>query len=105
MIRLRRLNNNRRCALPDRAAWGALRAHLQYLDAIAVWISHEAQPRAAVAHGVRRLLRLDALLGQSLERRVEVAGGDRDVPVAAADLVGVDAEVVGELQAWHVAVA
>ena len=39
------------------------------------------------------------------ERRVEVVGGDRDVAVAGADLVGVDAEVVRQLQARHVAVA
>ena len=78
-------------------------AALDQLDAVAVGVAHEAQARAALAHGVGRLLGLDALPGQAGQRRVEVVDGDRDVVVAGAQLVGVDAEVVGQLQARAVA--
>src|SRR2546425_1673986 len=73
--------------------------HLKELDAIAIGVLDEAQPRAALAHGVRRLLWLDPLLGQARERRVEVLGGDRDVAIPAAELIAVHAEVVGQLEA------
>src|SRR4051812_29666247 len=81
-----------------RSTIGALAA-LDELDPVAVRVADEAEPRAARAHGVRRALGLDALAGELLERPVEVVHGERDVPVAGAQLVGVDAEVVGELQA------
>src|SRR5204863_9037147 len=75
------------------------------LDPVAVGVAHEAQPVAAVADGVRRLLGLDALLGQVLEGPIEIVRGDRDVSVARPQVVAVDAEVVGQLEARHVAVA
>src|SRR2546423_10842350 len=59
-------------------------AALDELDAIAVRVAHEADPRAALAHPVQRLLRLDALLRQRREDAVEVVDGDRDVVVAGA---------------------
>jgi hypothetical protein len=65
--------------------------------------SIEADARPVLADGVGRSLGLDSLLGQARERRVEVARGDRDVVVARPQLVGVDAEVVGELQSRPVA--
>jgi hypothetical protein len=79
---------------------------LDDLDPVAVGIAHEAQARAALAHAVGRLLRLDPLLGEAGERRVEVLRGDRDVAVAGADLVRLlAADVVRQLQARRVAVA
>src|ERR1700730_39175 len=78
---------------------------LNYLDAVAIGVAHEAQPRAALAYRVGRLLGRDALRREALERRVEVIGRDRDVAVGGPDLVGVHAEVVGQLKARHVAVA
>ena len=66
---------------------------------IAVWVADEAESGAPLAHGVRRALGLDPLAGELLERPVEVVHCKRDVAVAGAQLVGVDAEVVGELQA------
>ena len=62
-------------------------ASLDQLDAIAVGVTDEAQPVAAIADRVRRPLGLDPLIGQTLERRVEVGRRDRDVPVPGADLV------------------
>src|SRR2546428_13862571 len=58
-----------------------------------------------MADRVGRLLGIDAFLCQAGERAVDVVGRDRDVPVAGADVVGVHAEVVGELQPRHVTVA
>ena len=79
---------------------------LDDLDPVAVRVAHEAQPRAALAHRVGRLLRLDPLLGEPRERGVEVVGGDRDVAVAGADLVRLGAaDVVRQLQPRRVAVA
>src|SRR4029079_7160017 len=72
---------------------------LDDLDPVAVRVPHEADPRAALADGVGRLLRLDPLLLELVERSVEVGRGDRDVVVAGAELVRVDAEVVGQLEA------
>ena len=76
---------------------------LDQLDAIAVRIADEADPRAALAHPVRRLLGLDALARRAAERAVEVVDGQRDVVVAGAELVGVDAVVVGQLEPVAVA--
>ena len=42
------------------------------------------------------------MLGELFEGAVEVRGGDRDVAVAGADVVGLDARVVGELEAGAV---
>src|SRR4051794_12981628 len=88
--------------MPGPAATGLLPA-LDDLDPVAVRVAHEADPRAALADAVGRLLRLDALVLEVLERRVEVRRGDRDVVVAGAELVGVDAVVVRELEAVLVA--
>src|SRR5206468_3993634 len=73
------------------------------LDPVAVRVADEAEPRSAFAHGVRRPLGLDALLCQPGQRAVEVVHGQRDVAVAGAELVGVDAEVVGQLEPLAVA--
>ena len=43
-------------------------------------------------------LRLDPLLGKRGERLVHRVDRERDVPVCGAELVGVDAEVVGQLE-------
>src|SRR4029079_19044597 len=56
-----------------------------------------------LTHRVGRLLGLDAVAGEPLERAVEVRDRERDVVVAGAELVGVDAVVVGELEAIAVA--
>src|SRR4051812_8936574 len=72
---------------------------LDELDPVAVRIAHEAEPRAALANAVGRLLGLDPLLAEALERAVEVLDGDRDVVVAGAELVAVDAVVVRQLEA------
>src|SRR3954447_24324136 len=71
---------------------------LDELDPVAAGVAHEADPRAAGPQPVGRLLRVDALLGEPLERPVEVVDGQGDVVVARAELVRVDAEVVGQLQ-------
>src|SRR5215211_2697294 len=71
---------------------------LDELDPVAVRIAHEAQAVAALAHGVRRLLGLDALPRELGECAVEILGRDRDVVVAGAEVVAVDARVVGELE-------
>src|SRR3954454_10643306 len=68
------------------------------LDAIAIGITHEAKSRAALAHAVRRLLWLDSLLGQLRKNVVEVGDRNRNVVVARAELIGVHAVVVGELE-------
>src|SRR4051812_36381953 len=62
-------------------------ALLDQLDAVVVRVADEAEPVAAVAHGVGRPLGLDAEVGQALKGRVEVVDRERDVPVAGADLV------------------
>ena len=71
---------------------------LDHLDSVAVRIAHEADPRAALAQAVRRLLGLDALLGEVRQRGVQIVDGQRDVVVARAEVVGVDAVVVGQLE-------
>src|SRR3954452_19385286 len=78
-------------------------ASFDQLDAIAVRITDEADPRAALAHAVRRLLGLDAVPAEPLEGAVEVVDRERDVVVARAELVGVHAVVVGELEPVAVA--
>ena len=60
---------------------------LDQLDPVPVGIAHEAQPRSALAHGVRRLLGLDALAGKLLESPVEVGNRHGDVAVAGPDVV------------------
>src|SRR3954464_6698766 len=57
------------------------------LDPVAIRIAHEADPRPALTDAVRRLLRVDALRGQVVQRAVEVVDGKRDVVVAGAELV------------------
>ena len=71
-----------------------LRAALDQLDPVAVWIAYEGDERATLAHLIFRALGLDSLGGQLVQRRVDVVHRDRDVAVAGAELVGVDAEVV-----------
>src|SRR6187431_2605613 len=81
---------------------GSVRANsslLDELDPIAVRVADEAESGAPLSHSVRRALGLDPLAAELLERPVEVVHGERDVAVAGTELVGVDAEVVGELQA------
>src|SRR5215216_7988071 len=78
-------------------------AALDQLDAIAVGVAHEADPRAAGAHAVRRLLGLDPLLRQVGQHVVEGRDRDRDVVVTGSELVGVDAVVVGQLEPVAVA--
>src|SRR5215213_3560104 len=78
-------------------------ASFDQLDAVAVRIADEADPRAALAHAVGRLLGLDAVPAEPLEGAVEVVDGERDVVVARAQLVGVHAVVVGQLEPVTVA--
>src|SRR4051794_29192219 len=73
---------------------------LDDLHPVVVWIAHEAQPRAALADRVRRALRLDALLPELRQRRVEVRHADRDVTVSGA--VVVRTAVVVQRQLQHV---
>src|SRR5690349_16499378 len=49
---------------------------LDQLDAVVVGVAHESEQRATLAHRVRRLLGVDAQLGQLLERGVDVGRGD-----------------------------
>src|SRR6478736_771799 len=65
---------------------------------VVVRVADEAQPRAALAHLVRRALGLDALPGQSPERALEVVDADRDVPVGGAQLVRAAVVVVRQLE-------
>ena len=46
------------------------------LDAVAVRVADEAEEAAALAHLVRRPLRLDALLAEARERAVEIVDAD-----------------------------
>src|ERR1700691_1139546 len=70
---------------------------LDDLDSIPVGVFDEAQARTALAHRMRWLLGPDVTLCQSREHCVRIGGGNRDVAVAGADLIGVDAEVVSQL--------
>src|SRR3954447_23106039 len=84
---------------PKSGRVGGSGARLFYqLDPITVRIVHEAEEGAAFAHLVRRLLRLDALFGEARERRVEIVDADRNVPVAAAEVVGAAVVVEGQLE-------
>src|SRR3954453_8106583 len=78
-------------------------ASFDQLDAVTVGIAHEADPRAALADPVGRLLGFDAVAAEPLEGAVEVVDGERDVVVARAELVVVDAVVVGQLEPVAVA--
>ena len=71
------------------------------LDPVAVRVADEADAVAlgAAAGAVGGLLGLDAFGGEALEGAVEVVDGEGDVVVAGAEFVGVDAVVVGQLQA------
>src|SRR5215207_4447964 len=84
--------------------WG-LEVAVDQLDAVAVGIGDEADPvLGPAARVVRRPLRCDALRGEALEQAVEVLGRDRDVAVAAAEVVGVPAALVdGQLERVPVA--
>src|SRR3954470_4459609 len=82
----------------------AVSGTLDQFHAVAVGIAHEAESGAALADAIWRLLWLDAALRELREHLVEVLDRDRDVVVARAELVGVDAVVVGQLQARPVAV-
>src|SRR4051794_212373 len=62
-------------------------ALLDQLDAVVVRVADEAEPVAAVAHGIGWSLGLDAEIGEALEGRVEVVDRERDVAVSGADLV------------------
>src|SRR6185436_14723596 len=86
-----------------RASRPASAAALDQLDAVAVRVADEGDERAALADAVRRALRLDPLLREPRERPVHVVDGDRDVAVAGAELVRVDAEVVRQLEPVAVA--
>src|ERR687891_126895 len=78
-------------------------AALDQLHAVAVRVLDEAEARATLAHGVRRALGLDSLLREARQRRIDVVDRESDVPVAGAELVRVDADVVGELEPVAVA--
>src|SRR5690348_1571761 len=73
-------------------------AALDQLNPVAIRIAHEAQAVAALADRVGRALGLDPLLLQTRQRGVQVGGGDRNVAVGGTELVGVHAEVVGQLE-------
>src|SRR5690349_15750736 len=77
---------------------------LDQLDAVAVRVPNEAQPRASLADAVGRFLGLDALVSELRQHRVEVLDGDGYVVVAAAQLIRVDAVVVRQLEPRPVAV-
>ena len=99
----RELGARRRVRPGRRGSRRRVSVTLDELDAVTVGIAHEADARAVLAHRVGRLLGVDSLLGEPAERRVEVRRGDRDVVVARAQLVAVDAEVVGQLESRPVA--
>src|SRR5215210_4254916 len=82
-----------RCATASRLA-------PDQLDPVAVRIADERdhRPLGAAPGPVRRLLGLDAVGGQLLERLVQVVDQDRYVVVARAEVVRVDAVVVGQLE-------
>jgi hypothetical protein len=76
------------------------------LDSVAVRIRNERDPRkiVPVARTVRRLLRLDADLGQVRERGVDVLHCDGEVVVAVTQVVGLlPADVDRQLEAVFVA--
>src|SRR3954469_22140633 len=84
------------CVPQGAARVGALSAPDE-LDPVTVRILDKAEPRASLAHLVRLALRLDALLGESRQRAVEIVDPDRDVAVGRAELVRAAVLVVGQL--------
>src|SRR5947208_1245297 len=68
------------------------------LDPVAVGITDEAEPRAALAHLVRRPLGLDALLRETRKRALQVVDADRDVAVTGSEVVRPAVVVEGELE-------
>src|SRR5215218_9961871 len=74
------------------------RLSLDQLDPVAVRIAYEAESRAALPHSVGRPLGVDAVGRQLLEGAVEVLYRESDVVVAGAELIRVDAVVVGQLE-------
>src|SRR5262249_43833716 len=78
-------------------------AGLDQLDPVLIGIADETEPVAALAHGVRRTLGLDPLLGETHENPVEVVDADRDVPVAGPEVVRAAVVVEGQLQLGLVA--
>src|ERR1043166_7314580 len=65
---------------------------------VAVRISDEKEPGAALAVSVRRAFGLDALRGELGERPVQVLDADRDVAVAAAEVVRATVVVVRQFE-------
>ena len=76
-----------------------LRLALDELDAVVVRVADEADPGAALAHLVRRPLRLDSVVVlQGAERGVEVVHADGDVAVPRSELVRAAVVVVRQLE-------
>ena len=73
------------------------------LDAVSVRILDEADARSALADAVGLSLRLDPLLGERSEGRVEIVDGVGDVAVGAAELVAAAVVVDGDLELCVVA--
>src|SRR5439155_21357096 len=88
-----------RAHLARRGGGAAGLAAFGQLDAVAVRIADETEARTALAARVRRPLGLDSLARALCEGSVEVLDPDRDVPVAAAEVVA--ATVVVECQLEH----
>jgi hypothetical protein len=65
---------------------------------LTIRVLDEAEPRTALADGVRRALRLDALPRQRREGRVEVVDADGDVAVAGTEVVRPAVVVEGQLE-------
>ena len=78
-------------------------SRLDQLDAVAVRVAHEADPRAALAHRYGGFSGSMPFSPSCASVAVEVVDGQRDVVVAGAELVGVDAVVVGQLEPVAVA--
>src|SRR4051812_37033810 len=81
-----------------RAASPLLPGAVDQLDPVAVRVLDEADERAALTDAIRLSFRLDALLLQLLERRLEVVDRKRDVAVARADVVRAAVMVERELE-------
>ena len=79
---------------------GEVPAHSAFdqFDPVPVGVAHEADPGATLDDRVRGLFGLDALFLEVRQLAVQVVGRDGDVVVAGAELVGVDAVVVGQLE-------
>jgi hypothetical protein len=73
---------------------------LDDLDPVAVGIADEAQPAAPIRDRVRGTFRFDALILELGEGIIELGRRDRDVSIAAPDVVRLGAaDVVGQLEA------